>query len=108
LHEFLFEWRDNVPRRDAIFCVFSRTGVICIPETQNIASLQKIYLSVKNTIKVIYITIAMLALLRYLCTMKKAFPVYDICALNDHQHDDLLISRFAPYLQKAPKPQPAA
>jgi AraC family transcriptional activator of pobA len=32
--------------------------------------------------------------------MKKAFPVYDICALNDHQHDDLLISRFAPYLQK--------
>lgn len=32
--------------------------------------------------------------------MKKAFPVYDICALSDHQHDDLLISRFAPYLQK--------
>jgi AraC family transcriptional activator of pobA len=33
-------------------------------------------------------------------TMKKAFPVYDICSLSDHQHDDLLISRFAPYLQK--------
>lgn len=32
--------------------------------------------------------------------MKKAFPVYDICALNGHQHDDLLISRFAPYLLK--------
>ncbi|MEO7213578.1 helix-turn-helix transcriptional regulator [Mucilaginibacter sp.] len=32
--------------------------------------------------------------------MKKAFPVYDICSLSDHQHDDLLISRFAPYLQK--------
>jgi len=33
-------------------------------------------------------------------SMKKAFPVYDICSLSDHQHDDLLISRFAPYLQK--------
>ena len=32
--------------------------------------------------------------------MKKAFPVYDICSLADHQHNDLLISRFAPYLQK--------
>ncbi|WP_238395222.1 helix-turn-helix transcriptional regulator [Mucilaginibacter sp. 14171R-50] len=32
--------------------------------------------------------------------MKKAFPVYDICSLADHQHSDLLISRFAPYLQK--------
>lgn len=32
--------------------------------------------------------------------MKKAFPVYDICALSDHQHEDLLVSRFAPYLQK--------
>ena len=32
--------------------------------------------------------------------MKKSFPVYDICSLSDHQHDDLLISRFAPYLQK--------
>jgi AraC family transcriptional activator of pobA len=32
--------------------------------------------------------------------MKKAFPVYDICALSDHQHEDLLVSRFAPYLEK--------
>ncbi|RFZ90554.1 helix-turn-helix domain-containing protein [Mucilaginibacter conchicola] len=32
--------------------------------------------------------------------MKKAFPVYDICSLADHQHNDLLISRFAPYLEK--------
>jgi AraC family transcriptional activator of pobA len=32
--------------------------------------------------------------------MKKAFPVYDICSLADNQHNDLLISRFAPYLQK--------
>lgn len=32
--------------------------------------------------------------------MKKAFQVYDICSLSDHQHDELLISRFAPYLQK--------
>ncbi|MFA6084462.1 helix-turn-helix transcriptional regulator [Mucilaginibacter sp.] len=32
--------------------------------------------------------------------MKKAFPIYDICALSDHQHEDLLVSRFAPYLQK--------
>jgi AraC family transcriptional activator of pobA len=32
--------------------------------------------------------------------MKKAFPVYDICSLSDHQHSDLLISRFAPYLLK--------
>lgn len=32
--------------------------------------------------------------------MKKAFPVYDICSLADNQHHDLLISRFAPYLQK--------
>lgn len=32
--------------------------------------------------------------------MKKAFPVYDICSLSDTQHNDLLISRFAPYLQK--------
>ncbi|AMR33810.1 AraC family transcriptional regulator [Mucilaginibacter sp. PAMC 26640] len=32
--------------------------------------------------------------------MKKVFPVYDICSLADHQHEELLISRFAPYLQK--------
>ncbi|MCO5936288.1 AraC family transcriptional regulator [Mucilaginibacter sp. RB4R14] len=32
--------------------------------------------------------------------MKKVFPVYDICSLADHQHNDLLMSRFAPYLQK--------
>lgn len=32
--------------------------------------------------------------------MKRAIPVYDICALADNQHEDLLISRFAPYLQK--------
>lgn len=32
--------------------------------------------------------------------MKKTFPVYDICTLSGHEHDDLLISRFAPYLQK--------
>lgn len=33
-------------------------------------------------------------------SMKKAFPVYDICSLADHQHEELLISRFAPYLEK--------
>jgi AraC family transcriptional activator of pobA len=49
---------------------------------------------------VIYITISVLCLLGIFVSMKKAFPVYDICALSDHQHDDLLISRFAPYLQK--------
>lgn len=32
--------------------------------------------------------------------MKRAFPVYDICALSDDQQHDLLVSRFAPYLQK--------
>ncbi|MFD0792927.1 helix-turn-helix domain-containing protein [Mucilaginibacter litoreus] len=32
--------------------------------------------------------------------MEKAFPIYDICSLEDHQHNDLLISRFAPYLDK--------
>ena len=40
-------------------------------------------------------------IVKYLCcVMKKVFPVYDICALSDHQHEDLLVSRFAPYLQK--------
>lgn len=40
-------------------------------------------------------------IVKYLCcVMKKAFPIYDICALSDHQHEDLLVSRFAPYLQK--------
>ena len=32
--------------------------------------------------------------------MQGTFPVYDICKLSDFQQDDLLISRFAPYLQK--------
>ncbi|RFZ82026.1 helix-turn-helix domain-containing protein [Mucilaginibacter terrenus] len=32
--------------------------------------------------------------------MKKGFPVVDICTLSDQQQDDLLISRFAPYLEK--------
>lgn len=32
--------------------------------------------------------------------MNKAFPIYDIYSLADHQHNDLLISRFAPYLVK--------
>ena len=32
--------------------------------------------------------------------MKGAFPVYDICKLSDLQQDDLLISRFAIYLEK--------
>src|SRR5258708_14179695 len=32
--------------------------------------------------------------------MQGAFPVYDICKLSDFQQEDLLISRFAVYLQK--------
>jgi AraC family transcriptional activator of pobA len=32
--------------------------------------------------------------------MKRGFPVVDICTLSDQQQDDLLISRFAPYLEK--------
>jgi len=32
--------------------------------------------------------------------MQSTFPLYDICKLSDFQQDDLLISRFAPYLQK--------
>ena len=32
--------------------------------------------------------------------MQSTFPVYDICKLSDFQQDDLLISRFASYLQK--------
>jgi AraC family transcriptional activator of pobA len=32
--------------------------------------------------------------------MQSTFPVYDICKLSDFQQDDLLISRFAAYLQK--------
>ncbi|HEY4322873.1 MAG TPA: AraC family transcriptional regulator [Mucilaginibacter sp.] len=32
--------------------------------------------------------------------MQNAFPVYDICKLSDFQQDDLLISRFATYLEK--------
>ncbi|WDF54578.1 AraC family transcriptional regulator [Mucilaginibacter sp. KACC 22063] len=30
--------------------------------------------------------------------MKKDFPVYDICTLSEFKQDDILISRFAPYL----------
>ncbi len=32
--------------------------------------------------------------------MQGTFPVYDICKLSDFQQEDLLISRFADYLQK--------
>jgi len=32
--------------------------------------------------------------------MQGTFPVYDICKLSDFQQEDLLISRFAAYLQK--------
>jgi len=32
--------------------------------------------------------------------MQNTFPVYDICKLSDFQQEDLLISRFAAYLQK--------
>lgn len=31
--------------------------------------------------------------------MKDTFPIYDICALSEFKRDDILISRFAPYLQ---------
>ncbi|GAB3921145.1 AraC family transcriptional regulator [Mucilaginibacter myungsuensis] len=31
--------------------------------------------------------------------MNKRFPVYDICSLSDAQDEDILVSRFAPYLQ---------
>lgn len=31
--------------------------------------------------------------------MKKEFPIYDICTLSDYKQDDILISRFAPYLE---------
>ncbi|MBW4889788.1 AraC family transcriptional regulator [Mucilaginibacter sp. HMF5004] len=31
--------------------------------------------------------------------MKKDFPVYDICTLSQFKQEDILISRFAPYLQ---------
>lgn len=35
----------------------------------------------------------------YLCyTMKKEIPVYDICTLSEFKQEDILISRFAPYL----------
>jgi len=35
----------------------------------------------------------------YLCTiMKREIPVYDICTLSAFQQEDILISRFAPYL----------
>jgi AraC family transcriptional activator of pobA len=38
--------------------------------------------------------------LHYLCyAMKENFPIYDICALSDFKQDDILISRFAPYLE---------
>lgn len=30
--------------------------------------------------------------------MVQSIPVYDICSLSDVRHDDLLVSRFAPYL----------
>lgn len=30
--------------------------------------------------------------------MKDRFPVYDICTLSEYKQDDILISRFAPYL----------
>lgn len=32
--------------------------------------------------------------------MQNTFPIYDICKLSDFQQEDLLISRFAAYLQK--------
>ncbi len=36
----------------------------------------------------------------YLCDMaKQIFPVYDICTLSESREDDILISRFAPYLE---------
>ncbi len=31
--------------------------------------------------------------------MKKSFPIYDICTLSEFKQDDILISRFAPYLK---------
>ena len=31
--------------------------------------------------------------------MKSEFPVYDICTLSDFKQEDIMISRFAPYLQ---------
>jgi AraC family transcriptional activator of pobA len=31
--------------------------------------------------------------------MKNEFPVYDICNLSEFKHEDILVSRFAPYLQ---------
>ncbi|GAB2972866.1 helix-turn-helix transcriptional regulator [Mucilaginibacter puniceus] len=31
--------------------------------------------------------------------MKTVIPIYDICTLSDRQKDDILISRFAPYLK---------
>lgn len=31
--------------------------------------------------------------------MKKDFPVYDICTLSEFKQEDILISRFAPYLE---------
>lgn len=31
--------------------------------------------------------------------MKETLPVYDICAISDFKRDDILISRFAPYLK---------
>lgn len=32
--------------------------------------------------------------------MKEKFPVYDICNLSDFKDEDILISRFAPYLAR--------
>jgi AraC family transcriptional activator of pobA len=32
--------------------------------------------------------------------MKSTFPLYDICTLSNYQEEDILISRFAPYLEK--------
>src|SRR5882757_2173875 len=34
----------------------------------------------------------------YICPMKGAIPVYDICNLSEFKQHDILISRFAPYL----------
>jgi len=31
--------------------------------------------------------------------MKEQFPIYDICEISEFKRDDILISRFAPYLQ---------
>ncbi|EHQ24545.1 AraC family transcriptional regulator [Mucilaginibacter paludis] len=31
--------------------------------------------------------------------MKDTFPIYDICAISEFKRDDILISRFAPYLK---------